>query len=139
SSCASAPSTASAAPQPLQKNRASSGFSRPQSDQAITRRVYARAARAPSPPASAQAPDGVAPVRERADERLRVLLAACLERQLGLGLEHADVAALAVVLDREDVRALRRDHADDAGELTGTVRDQERDDEVAAGRGEPVP
>ena len=73
---------------------------------------------------------------ERLDEQLRVLLAARLERQLGLGLEDADAAPLAVVRDREHVRALGRDHADDVRELARPVGDHDADDEVAARRGE---
>ena len=58
-----------------------------------------------------------------------MLLVARLERQLCLGLEDADVAALAVVLDRQDVRAMPGDQPDDVRELARPVRDQQGNDE----------
>src|SRR6185436_9055323 len=121
-------SAASGAPQPLQ-NRASSGLSRAHSAQAITRRVYAL---------SAEPTNRVARLGERPDQELGVLLVARLQRQLRLRLEDADVAALAVVLDREDVRAVPGDQPHDVRELAGAVRDQQRDDEVAPGCRHPV-
>ena len=94
----------SGAPQPLQ-NRASSGFSRAHWPQTITRRVYGPTVAGVS---AGDAP--CTPPRRAPDQELRVLLAPGLERQLRLGLEHADVAPLAVVLDREDVGSLLGDH-----------------------------
>src|SRR6187551_2192231 len=88
-------STPSGAPHALQ-NRASSGFSRAHRVQTSTARVYAG-----SPGPSAKPADRVARVGELADQDLRVLLVPRLQRQLRLRLEHADVSALAVVLDRE--------------------------------------
>ena len=59
-------------------------------------------------------------------------LVAGLERQLGLGLEHADVAALTVVLDREHVRPLGEMMPTISSELARAVGDQKRHGEVAA-------
>ena len=83
--------------------------------------------------------DGVSALPHRVDDRGAVLLVSREQRGLDLGLRDGRVHALAVVLDRHDVRVLVGEEGQELGQLARAVGDPRADDEVAprqrAGRG----
>ena len=74
----------------------------------------------------------------RGEDPVGVLAVADLHHDLDAGLAHVEVDPLSHVLDLDDVRSLRADHVEQAGEPAGAIRDPDEQEEPPSRRASPL-